>query len=161
MKHFLVCWLAMLALAGCGTASSPGPTGRDIARRAAEAAFEIVDIDGAVLAAVLAQGEPGFPAPFRDYKPPAEPKIALGDKLSVTIWEAPGTGLFGGASPEPVRLTSADAGLSGQMAGGLALLEAADRGAARAPDVSRQSRGISALPQFAEAFASRSIALIT
>jgi polysaccharide biosynthesis/export protein len=60
------------------------------------ARFDIVDVDSNVVATLLAQPQESFAARFKKYGAPPNPKIGIGDAVSVTIWEAGNGGLFGG-----------------------------------------------------------------
>src|SRR5438105_15658524 len=95
MKSSVLClWLAALALTAC----SAGPSGKDVAAQAqsdGRIAFDLVKIDDAVLTTVLAQPPPAFQERFKRYLPPPELKIAVGDTVSVVIWESAANGLFG------------------------------------------------------------------
>ena len=95
MKSSGLClWLAALALTAC----SAGPSGKDVAAQAqsdGRIAFDLVKIDDAVLTTLLAQPPPAFHERFKRYLPPPELKIAVGDTVSVVIWESAANGLFG------------------------------------------------------------------
>src|SRR5437879_3912688 len=95
MKSSVLClWLAAFALTAC----SAGPSGKDVAAQAqsdGRIAFDLVKIDDAVLTTLLAQPPPAFHERFKRYLPPPELKIAVGDTVSVVIWESAANGLFG------------------------------------------------------------------
>ncbi len=85
--------LVVLLLAACS-----GPSREDViaqARPDGQIAFDVVKIDDAVLTTVLAQSPPAFQERFRKYLPPPDLKIAIGDTVSVVIWESAANGLFG------------------------------------------------------------------
>lgn len=63
-------------------------------------AFDVVRIDDAVLAAVLARSQPAFEERFKQYIPPPDLKVAVGDTVSVVIWESGSNGLFGNSLTE-------------------------------------------------------------
>ena len=91
-------WAAALLLASCSWLPRAGPTGGEVEAQAATGdriSFDIVKIDDAVIKVLHAQGEPGFPERFKKYAPPPAYKIAVGDTVSVIIWEAAANGLFG------------------------------------------------------------------
>src|SRR5436189_6023616 len=100
MKSSVLClWLAALALTAC----SGGPSGKDVVAQAqsdGRIAFDVVKIDDAVLSTLLAQPQPAFPERFKKYLPPPELKIAVGDTVSVVIWESAANGLFGNSLTE-------------------------------------------------------------
>src|SRR5262249_7958893 len=61
--------------------------------------FDIVEVDNRVVSTLLAQPKESFHARFEEGPQPPELKIALGDTLSVTIWESAAGGLFSEAPP--------------------------------------------------------------
>src|ERR1051325_3250821 len=99
MRGAILCGgLALLLLAGCSWLPRAGPSGSEVEAQAAtgdQVSFDIVKVDDAVIKVLGAQGEPGFPERFKKYAPPPEYKIAVGDTVSVVIWEAAANGLFG------------------------------------------------------------------
>jgi polysaccharide biosynthesis/export protein len=100
MKRAILCpWLVALALTAC----SGGPSREDViaqARSDGRIAFDVVKIDDAVLATLSAQPPPAFPERFKKYLPPPDLKIAVGDTVSVVIWESASNGLFGNSLTE-------------------------------------------------------------
>jgi polysaccharide export outer membrane protein len=94
---------AAFALAGCSMIAGSGPTTGDIAEQAGppEApSFELIDVTPAVIETLRQRGPESFRAHFGDYRPSVEPRIGIGDTVSVTIWEASTGGLFSASSPE-------------------------------------------------------------
>src|SRR5436309_200108 len=86
--------LLTLALAAC----SSEPMLADVIAQAnpgGRVAFNVVKLDDAVLATILERPKPPFQERFKKYQPPAELKIAIGDTVSVVIWESAANGLFG------------------------------------------------------------------
>jgi len=61
--------------------------------------FDIVEVDNRVVSTLLAQPKESFHARFEKDRQPPELKIAVGDTLSVTIWESAAGGLFSEAPP--------------------------------------------------------------
>jgi polysaccharide export outer membrane protein len=100
MKTAVICFsLVTLALAAC----SSQPLGEDViaqARADGQIAFDVVRIDDAVLTTLLSQTPPAFHQRFKKYLPPPELKIAVGDMVSVMIWESAANGLFGNSLTE-------------------------------------------------------------
>src|SRR6266567_7447286 len=100
MKRDILClWLIALALTAC----SGGPLREDVIAQAGSdgrIAFDVVKIDDAVLTTLLAQPPPAFHERFRKYLPPPELKLAVGDTVSVVIWESAANGLFGNSLTE-------------------------------------------------------------
>src|SRR5437763_870802 len=103
MRRFILCGgFTALLLAGCSWFGG-GPTGRDVIAQASDGdkiAFDVVKIDDAVLKVLRAKGEPAFHERFKNYTPPPDIKIAVGDTVSVVIWEAAASGLFGNSLTE-------------------------------------------------------------
>jgi polysaccharide export outer membrane protein len=64
-----------------------------------EVLFDIVEVDNRVVSALLAQPKESFHSRFEKGLQPPELKIAVGDTLSVTIWESAAGGLFSEAAP--------------------------------------------------------------
>src|SRR5207302_3629344 len=52
------------------------------------------------LTTVLSRPQPPFHQRFKKYQPPAELKVAVGDTVSVVIWESAANGLFGNSLTE-------------------------------------------------------------
>lgn len=105
----LVC-LTSAALAGCYTLPNAGPTARQVVDQAVvdgRQRFDLVDVNAGVVATLLSRPEESFQSRFQRYGKPPEPKIGIGDTVSVSIWEAAGGGLF---SAPPTSETVATAG---------------------------------------------------
>lgn len=90
---FCACLLALSLLACSG-----GPLREDVIAQAnagGQIAFDVVKIDDAVLSTLLDRPRPAFHQRFKKYVPPPELTIAVGDTVSVVIWESAANGLFG------------------------------------------------------------------
>lgn len=101
----------MLALAAC----SGAPTGDEVIAQAnpdGQVAFDVVKLDDAVLTTLASQPPPAFHQRFKQYTPPPELQIAVGDTVSVVIWEAAANGLFGNSLTELSFAAGAAARLS-------------------------------------------------
>ncbi|MGH6838909.1 MAG: polysaccharide biosynthesis/export family protein [Methylocella sp.] len=97
IARILLAGAACLAFAGCSTISGTGPSAGDIVAEAGTQAaprYELVDIDASVVETLRQRGPDSFLAHFGDYRPSLEPRIGIGDTVSVTIWEAGAGGLF-------------------------------------------------------------------
>lgn len=70
------------------------------ARPGGQIAFDVVKIDDAVLTTLRARPPAAFRERFTQYVPPPDLKIAVGDTLSVVIWESAADGLFGNSLTE-------------------------------------------------------------
>src|SRR5437660_702494 len=97
IARILLAGAACLAFAGCSTISGTGPSAGDVAAEAGTGAaprYELVDIDSPVVEILRHRGPASLLAHFGDYRPSVEPRIGMGDTVSVTIWEAAAGGLF-------------------------------------------------------------------
>lgn len=91
---------ALLILAGCASIPNSGPSADDVAQQAGTAIaqrYEIVDINFSTVDVLRHNGPDSFLSRFADYRPSVEPRIGVGDSVSVTIWEAASGGLFSGS----------------------------------------------------------------
>ncbi|MBV8739547.1 MAG: polysaccharide export protein [Alphaproteobacteria bacterium] len=112
--RFVLFSLGSIALAGCSTIPTAGPTVSDVLNQAAvngQRYFDLVDVDNHVVTTLLSRPAGTFPDRFLSYGKPPAPKIGIGDTVSVSIWEAAGGGLFG---------APAAAAVPGAVAGGAA-----------------------------------------
>jgi polysaccharide export outer membrane protein len=92
--------LAVAALGGCSTLPTAGPTTGQVVDQSVkddQTRFDIVDVDDNVVSTLLARPGESFRTRFQKYGKPPDPKIGIGDTISVTIWEASAGGLFGSA----------------------------------------------------------------
>lgn len=115
---------AMLLLAACSTLPSSGPSASSIVKQAGAANaphYDIVDIDQRVINIIDHSGPPSFQTHFGDYRPSVEPRIGVGDSVSVVIWEAGAGGLFANAAMSDAGASSTsgsrDTGLPNQVVG--------------------------------------------
>ncbi len=84
-------------VAGCAAISGSGPSAGSVTGEAGppEAPrYELVDANPYVADILRRRSPESFRARFGDYRPSVEPKIGIGDTVSVTIWEAGAGGLF-------------------------------------------------------------------
>src|SRR6516164_1845349 len=98
---YIACWMA-LALGGCSLLPRAGPAASEVAAAGQadnEVLFDVVDVDDRVVSTLLAQPKESFHAQFEKDGNPPELKIAVGDTISVTIWESAAGGLFRGGPP--------------------------------------------------------------
>lgn len=88
---------AALAIAGCSTLSGAGPSTDDVIAQSTAPGvqrYEMIEIDASVIDVLRHRGQDSLLSRFGDYRPSVEPKIGVGDSVSVTIWEAGAGGLF-------------------------------------------------------------------
>jgi hypothetical protein len=97
----LACSIA-LSIGGCSMLPSAGPVASDVVsawQTENKELFDIIEVDNRVVSTLLAQPKESFHARFEKGLQPPELKIAVGDTLSVTIWESAAGGLFSEAPP--------------------------------------------------------------
>jgi polysaccharide biosynthesis/export protein len=131
MKAVVLGLLAGL-VAGCSALPTAGPTASQIIHQEVEnsrAHFDLVDVSDNVVAALHAEPVDSFAARFKTYGKPPPHRIAIGDSIVVSIWEAAGGGLFssGGADGGvtggsrnvaiPEQVVGQDGGISVPFAG--------------------------------------------
>ena len=119
MRGALAAALAGL-FAGCSALPTAGPTVHELLGQAVEdnrARFDIVDVDSSVIAALLAQPSESLAARFKKYGRPPNPKIGIGDAVSVTIWEAAAGGLFAGAKAGEAATGATSVTIPAQLVG--------------------------------------------
>ncbi|MGE5269630.1 MAG: polysaccharide biosynthesis/export family protein [Thiohalocapsa sp.] len=134
LRSCLGAFVVALALAAC----SLPPTLPDVlaqANRGGKVAFAVVKIDDAVLQTVLERPQPAFGERFKRYVPPPELKIAVGDTVSVMVWESGPEGLFGNSLTE----LSLPAGAASRLRTGEAL--------PALPGLASRPGGLSASPE--------------
>jgi polysaccharide biosynthesis/export protein len=93
--------LASTLLGGCSTLPTAGPTTSQVLDQSVkdeQARFDVVDVDNNVVATLLAEPTESFRNRYLKYGKPPDPKIGVGDLITVTIWEASTGGLFGGGA---------------------------------------------------------------
>ena len=98
---YIACLMA-LSLGGCSMLSRAGPAASEVAAAGEadnEVLFDVVEVDNHVVSTLLTQPKESFRARFAGDQQPPELKIAVGDIISVTIWESAAGGLFGAAPP--------------------------------------------------------------
>jgi polysaccharide export outer membrane protein len=108
---YRVALAVLLLLAACSTIPSSGPLRHQLEDQAGEDGhrqFDLVNIDDRVVNTLAGEPEPPFHARFKKYNPPPELPMAIGDVVSVTIWESAEDGLYGrslnAAVPDPAQI---------------------------------------------------------
>ena len=100
----LFAWLVALLLGGCSWVPRAGPSASDVVQQAqpqGEILFDVVEVDERVVSTLLAQPKEIFAARFKSNSQPPSIKIAIGDTISVSIWESAAGGLFFESPPPP------------------------------------------------------------
>jgi polysaccharide biosynthesis/export protein len=100
---YLVCSI-VLSLGGCSMLPSAGPAASEVAdagQAESKVLFDVVEVDKRVVSTLHAQPKESFHARFAEDGNPPELKIAVGDTLSVTIWESALGGLFSDTPAQP------------------------------------------------------------
>ena len=100
---FLFCLMALSA-GGCSWIPRAGPSTSDVldqGQAGGEILFDVVPVDDRVVNALIAQPKERFALRFQKDAQAPEVKIAIGDTLSVLIWESAAGGLFSETPPAP------------------------------------------------------------
>ena len=100
---FLFCLMALL-VGGCSWIPRAGPSTSDVLEQGQAGGrilFDVVPVDDRVVDTLIAQPKERFALRFKKDVQPPEVKIAIGDTVSVLIWESAAGGLFSEAPPAP------------------------------------------------------------
>jgi polysaccharide biosynthesis/export protein len=100
----LSAWLLLPPFAGCSAIPGNGPLAGEVAAQGqpgGRVLFDVVPVDARVIATLRAQPGPSFASRFKALGEPPELKIAVGDTLSVLLWESGESRLFSGSAPVP------------------------------------------------------------
>lgn len=101
-RSILLAWLITSCCGGCSWLPNAGPSESQVveqSRPAGEILFDVVEVDDRVVSTLLAQPKESFALRFKLAAPPPELKIAVGDTVSVMIWESAAGGLFTAPAP--------------------------------------------------------------
>ena len=96
--------LIAIWLHGCSWIPVAGPSAGEVVEQAqagGEVLFDVVEVDDRVVSTLRAQPKESFQTRFKKNAQPADVKIAVGDTISVLIWESAAGGLFTEAPPAP------------------------------------------------------------
>jgi polysaccharide export outer membrane protein len=94
--------LITLGFGGCSWFPRAGPSASEVVEQSqpdGEILFDVVEVDDRVVSTLRAQPKEGFAARFTQDTQPALLNIAIGDTISVLIWESAAGGLFTEAPP--------------------------------------------------------------
>jgi polysaccharide biosynthesis/export protein len=94
--------LVVLSAGGCSWIPRAGPSTSDVlaqGQSGGEILFDVVQVDDRVVATLRAEPKESFALRFKKDAQPPEVKIAIGDTVSVLIWESAAGGLFSEPSP--------------------------------------------------------------
>jgi polysaccharide export outer membrane protein len=97
-------YLMALSIGGCSWIPRAGPSTSDVleqGRAGGEILFDVVPVDDRVVNTLIAQPKERFALRFKKDAQPPEVKIAIGDTVSVMIWESAAGGLFSETPPAP------------------------------------------------------------
>jgi polysaccharide biosynthesis/export protein len=98
--------LLAMALGGCSWIPRAGPSTSDVLEQAQAGGtimFDVVEVDERVVSTLLSQPRESLAARFKETVEPPEVKIAIGDTVSVLIWESAAGGLFTESPAAPMR----------------------------------------------------------
>jgi polysaccharide biosynthesis/export protein len=96
--------LVTVLLGGCSWLPRAGPSASEVVEQGqagGEILFDVVEVDDRVVSTLLAQPKESFQTRFKSDAQPPDVKIAVGDTVSVLIWESAAGGLFTEAPPAP------------------------------------------------------------
>ena len=102
-------WSIVLSLGGCSMLPSAGPAASEVAdagQAENKVLFDVIEVDKLVVSTLRTQPKESFYVRFAEDGNPPELKIAVGDTLSVTIWESALGGLFNEAPPQQLPTRS-------------------------------------------------------
>jgi polysaccharide export outer membrane protein len=104
MNPIVLLWLMVLSLGGCSWIPGAGPSATEVVEQGqpqGEILFDVVEVDQRVVSTLLSQPKESLAARFKPASQPPPPiPIAIGDTLSVLIWESATGGLFTPAPPQ-------------------------------------------------------------
>jgi polysaccharide biosynthesis/export protein len=104
----LLACLVTVSFCGCSWIPRAGPSTSEVVeqgRAGGEILFDVVEVDDRVVSTLLAQPKESFQVRFKKDAQPPDLRIAVGDTLSVLIWESAAGGLFS-ESPRATLSTS-------------------------------------------------------
>ena len=99
---FLFCLIA-LSVGGCSWIPRAGPSTSDVLEQGqagGEILFDVVQVDDRVVNVLIGQPKERFALRFKKDALPPEVRIAIGDTVSVMIWESAAGGLFSEEPPQ-------------------------------------------------------------
>jgi polysaccharide biosynthesis/export protein len=100
----LLASLLTVSLGACSWIPRAGPSTNAVleqGRAGDEILFDVVEVDDHVVSTLLSQPKESFARRFRKAGEPPDVKIAIGDTISVLIWESAAGGLFSEAPASP------------------------------------------------------------
>ena len=120
-SRILCACAAVFSLASCSSLPTSGPSASDFVEQGSTASspkYVFVDIDARVIDSLQHRAADSFLARFGDYRPSVEPRLGVGDSVTVTIWEAGAGGLFSApAVSDKVSAGSNSAAIPEQIVG--------------------------------------------
>lgn len=92
--------LGSFLLAGCSALPAQGPSSSEVMSEGTPApergrdGYLVVDLDSRIADVLATRADASLVGRFGDHRPPPDPRIGIGDSVTVTIWEAAAGGLF-------------------------------------------------------------------
>ena len=99
ISNTFLCLVFGGGLGACTIFPGAGPSTSDVIKAGQSdtpAAYALIDIDPTIVRLLDSRKHDSFLTAFGDYRPSPEPRIGVGDVISLTIWEAAAGGLFSG-----------------------------------------------------------------
>ena len=103
----VLAFLIALEFGGCAWIPRAGPSTSEVVEQSrpdGEILFDVVEVDDRVVSTLLAQPKESFAVRFKEDTQPPVFRIAIGDTISVLIWESGAGGLF--TEPPPTLPSS-------------------------------------------------------
>ena len=94
--------VVVLPAGGCSWIPRAGPSTSDVldqGQKGGEILFDVVQVDDRVVATLRAQPKESFALRFNKNAQPPEVRLAIGDTVSVLVWESAAGGLFSESPP--------------------------------------------------------------
>lgn len=117
----LVSALALSLLGGCSAVPNVGPKASDVAEEAtapdSERRYAVVQLDDRSIQMLRGRSGDSSFASFGDHRGSVDPRVGVGDVVSLTIWEAGSGGLFSGAVADRLSAGSRSAAIPEQTVG--------------------------------------------
>jgi polysaccharide export outer membrane protein len=104
ISTLITLWVLVTSIAGCADLPTSGPITSDVIENSdmqssAYIDYVLIDVTEKVLRILATNATNSFQGTFGTGGPPPDRRVAIGDSLAITIWEAGSQGLFSNAIP--------------------------------------------------------------